>query len=115
MRRRSFHLEDDRMVIRAVLSVTRCDRTVRPRNPWIVVGTDQTRDSRGKFADFHALRHMFITNLVRAKVDPKMAQTLARHSDIRLTMDIYTHMDQQEKSVAIDRLPGLGRGVVGES
>ena len=66
-------------------------------------------DSQGWFADFHSLRHMFITNLARAKVDPKTVQTLARHSDIRLTMDVYTHLDQQEKSAAINCLPGLGK------
>ena len=43
------------------------------------------------FADFHANRHTFITNLGRSGVSPKLAQTLARHSDIRLTFDIYTH------------------------
>jgi len=39
------------------------------------------QDIDGKFADFHALRHTFITNLGRVNVSPKVAQTLARHSD----------------------------------
>lgn len=64
-------------------------------------------DARGRYADFHALRHTFITNLARANVDPKTAQTLARHSDIRLTMDIYTHIDQKQQVAAIDSLPSL--------
>jgi len=34
------------------------------------------QDEKGKFADFHCLRHTFITNLGKAKVSPKMAQTL---------------------------------------
>jgi len=55
------------------------------------------KDSRGLFADFHSLRHTFITNLVRADVSPKIAQALARHSDIRLTMNRYTHIDQAER------------------
>ena len=42
----------------------------------------------GIFADFHALRHTFITNLCKADVSPKTAQMLARHSDISLTMNI---------------------------
>jgi len=62
-------------------------------------------DSRGKFADFHANRHTFITNLSRAKVSPKVAQELARHSDIRLTLGIYTHTDLTEKQNAVDALP----------
>jgi integrase len=37
----------------------------------------------GLCADFHSQRHRFITNLERAGVSVKMAQTLARHSDVR--------------------------------
>jgi integrase len=47
------------------------------------------KNKADQFADFHGLRHTFITNLRDAGVDPKVAQKLARHSDIRLTMDIY--------------------------
>ena len=49
-------------------------------------------DSDGRFLDFHALRHTYVTNLVRAGTHPKLAQMLARHSDIRLTMQFYTHL-----------------------
>ena len=61
----------------------------------------------GKYADFHCLRHTFITNLGRAKVSPKAAQTLARHSDISLTMNIYTHISEEEQIEAINSLPGI--------
>jgi len=61
----------------------------------------------GKFADFHANRHTFITNLALAGVSPKTAQMLARHSDIRLTMNTYTHSDQAEQMAAVKRLPAL--------
>jgi hypothetical protein len=57
------------------------------------------------YADFHSLRHWFITSLARAGVSPKMAQTLARHSDIRLTLGIYTHVEQADRSAAIGSLP----------
>jgi len=66
------------------------------------------RDSQGRFADFHSLRHTFVTNLCKADISPKTAQALARHSDIRLTMNIYSHVDEQEQAAAIARLPGLG-------
>ena len=61
----------------------------------------------GKYADFHSLRHTFITNLGRAKVSPKAAQTLARHSDISLTMNIYSHISEEEQIAAINSLPGI--------
>ena len=38
------------------------------------------RDHAGLVADFHSLRHTFISNLARAGVHPKLAQSLARHS-----------------------------------
>ncbi len=65
------------------------------------------RDSNGRFADFHANRHTFITNLCKAGISPKTVQALARHSDIRLTMNLYSHIDLEDQSAAISRLPGL--------
>jgi integrase len=50
------------------------------------------KDRDGRVADFHSLRHGFITYLVTANVPPKVAQTLARHSTITLTLDRYTHL-----------------------
>lgn len=46
--------------------------------------------------DFHALRQQFITNLARCGVYPKVAQVLARHSTIVLTMDRYSHTDTEQ-------------------
>ena len=59
----------------------------------------------GLFADFHSNRHTFITNLSRAGVKPRTAQSLARHSDIRLTMGTYTHIGLRDQSMAIELLP----------
>jgi integrase len=59
----------------------------------------------GLYADFHSLRHWFITGLARAGVSPKMAQTLARHSDIRLTLGVYTHVELPDRTAAIHSLP----------
>ncbi len=64
----------------------------------------QHKNSKGLYADFHAMRHTFSTNLCRAKVSPKTAQALVRHSDIRLTMNVYSHIDQQEQEAAIGML-----------
>jgi len=50
----------------------------------------------GKFADFHSLRHTFITNLALAEVHPAKAQRLARHSTIALTMNVYTSLNIED-------------------
>ena len=65
------------------------------------------KDRDGGTADFHALRHTFITNLVKAGVQPKDAKELARHSTIMLTMDRYAHVGIQDTAAAVARLPGL--------
>ena len=62
-------------------------------------------DESGNVFDFHALRHQFISNLAAAGVHPKTAQELARHSDIKLTMNRYTHVLRGELDKAIDLLP----------
>ena len=66
----------------------------------------------GLFADFHSMRHLFITSLERAGIRPKMAQVLARHSDIRLTLGVYTHVELHDQTAAIGALPGppMGNG-----
>lgn len=55
----------------------------------------------GRFADFHSLRHAFISRVVRSGVNPRLAQSLARHSTITLTMDRYAHVDQREREYAM--------------
>ena len=63
------------------------------------------RDEKGMYADFHANRHMFITNLAKAGVHPKLAQSMARHSDVNLTMGVYSHVDVAQQAIAINTLP----------
>jgi integrase len=63
------------------------------------------KNNTGQFADFHSNRHTFITNLEHAGISPRTAQTLARHSDIRLTMGVYTHIGLHDQTSAIELLP----------
>jgi integrase len=69
----------------------------------------------GLFADFHSMRHLFITSLERAGIRPKMAQILARHSDIRLTLGVYTHVELHDQTAAIGALPGPPMGKSGSA
>jgi len=64
-------------------------------------------------ADFHALRYTFITDLVNAGVPPKVVQTLARHSDIGLTMNIYAQVEDSQKRDAVEMLPDFISDVAG--
>lgn len=62
------------------------------------------RDSKGLYADFHALRHSFVSRLVRAGVKPKVAQALARHSTITLTMDRYAHLGLEDTHDGVSQM-----------
>ena len=55
----------------------------------------------GLFADFHALRHSYISKLIRSGANLKVAQALARHSTITLTADRYGHLTDREKRSAV--------------
>ncbi|MHC4068750.1 MAG: tyrosine-type recombinase/integrase [Planctomycetota bacterium] len=65
------------------------------------------RDESGRDVDAHALRHTFITNLALAGVHPAVAQKLARHSSIELTMKFYTHVLHKSEVSAIEALRNL--------
>ncbi len=57
--------------------------------------------------DFHALRHTYITMLSKSGVAPRMAQSLARHSSIDLTMNVYTHVGLYDQASALESFPTL--------
>jgi len=57
--------------------------------------------------DCHSLRVTFVTNLARGRVHPRIAQALARHSDIRLTMETYTKLGQDEERAGLASLPTI--------
>jgi integrase len=65
------------------------------------------RDEDGRVFDFHAIRGQFISSLAASGAHPKVAQTLARHSTINLTMDHYTRLDVFDVAGALDKLPDL--------
>ena len=57
--------------------------------------------------DFHALRHTFGTWLAQGGTTPQVAQRLMRHSDPRLTQNIYTHIDINDLREGTANLPEL--------
>lgn len=75
------------------------DRARRTRSDFLKYRT------KAGVVDFHALRHTFITNLARGGVHPKVAQDLARHCDINLTMSRYSHTELAERAEALAKLP----------
>lgn len=62
-------------------------------------------DDTGRRVDLHSLRMTFGTNLTLSGAAPRTVQELMRHSDIKLTMKIYTDATQLPLSVAVANLP----------
>src|SRR6516225_2340448 len=62
------------------------------------------RDAEGRYADFHALRHSFITMVGKAGVSPREHQDLARHSTYALTSR-YSHSRFYDLAAAVQALP----------
>jgi integrase len=65
------------------------------------------RDESGRTMDLHSLRHTFGTMLARSGVNPRTAMELMRHSDIRLTTNIYQHLELVDTAGAVNQLPVL--------
>jgi integrase len=59
----------------------------------------------GERADFHSLRHTFITLLGKGDAPAKAVQELARHSTPVLTVGRYSHSEMAERHAAVSALP----------
>jgi len=60
------------------------------------------RCASGKLATFYALRHTAITRMLRAGVDAKTVASIAGHSKVALTLDIYASTDASAKAKAVE-------------
>lgn len=65
-------------------------------------------DPEGRRADFHALRVTYGTNLTLSGAAPRVVMELMRHSDIKLTMKIYTDAGKLPLADAVAKLPSVG-------
>ena len=55
----------------------------------------------------HICRHTYCTNMARAGMNPKTLQYLMGHSDISITMNVYTHLgldDAKEEMIRMQEL-----------
>lgn len=66
-----------------------------------------TEDENGRAVDFHSLRYSFVSALAASGVHPRVAQALARHSRIDLTMGVYTDLALLDRRGAVEALPSV--------
>jgi len=70
-------------------------------------GKINKRDDQGRSIDIHALRHTFATMLAKAGVPLQLLQKAMRHSDPKLTANVYSHLELLDLAGALDSLPDL--------
>jgi len=95
---------DDKSKVFDGFKVTRAAKMLRKD---LEAADIEYKDDAGRITDFHSLRHTFISNLTKGGASPKVAQALARHSTIGLTMDTYTHLGLYDERAALESLPQL--------
>jgi site-specific recombinase XerD len=54
----------------------------------------------------HALRHYYVSDLLRRGVQPHVVQALARHKDARTTLGVYAHATPDDLRNAVNRRLG---------
>jgi hypothetical protein len=72
------------------------------------------RDAEGRYADFHSLRHTFITMVGKAGVSAREHMDLARHSSYTMTAR-YSHSRPYDLAAAVQSLPIPTGGLDSES
>ena len=65
------------------------------------------RETGQGIIDFHSLRHTFGTRLAKSGAAPKVAMDLMRHSDINLTMNVYSHTLLEDRASALNKTPEI--------
>lgn len=58
----------------------------------------------GLSIDRHTIRHCYASILYEAGIEPKSAQMLLGHADIRTTMNIYTHLSDEQRERDFEKL-----------
>jgi site-specific recombinase XerD len=59
---------------------------------------------------FHSLRHTFVSLLIQSGADPRVVQSLARHSDPRMTLGRYAHNGLAAEAEAVAKAFREGNG-----
>jgi len=79
--------------------------TIDEHREYLTAAGIDWKDSEGRRADVHALRHTFGTLLSQTGTSPREAMELMRHTDLSLTMKVYTDPRLFDLAGAVERLP----------
>lgn len=89
-----------------LVTTTRTGRPVEPRN--LVRSFERICDSSGlRKIRVHDLRHTAASLLKKLGVPARDAMVILGHSRISVTQEVYTHVDDESRREALDRIHGL--------
>jgi integrase len=66
------------------------------------------RDERGRRVTFHSLKRRFVVRLIQAGAKIHEVRRMARHRDVKTTLDYYTDESMADLGKLADRLPAVG-------
>lgn len=75
----------------------------------VVRGKKRVVSEDGRVIDFHALRGTLATLAGEVGVPPQVMRDLLRHSDVRLTIDVYAQVRNGAMRAAVESLPAVGQ------
>ena len=56
----------------------------------------------------HVCRHTYCSNMAKSSMNPKTLQYLMGHSDIAVTLNVYTHVGLENAEKDLQKMQGLG-------
>lgn len=69
--------------------------------------TELIKQKKWQNISLHSLRHTFTTNCIKKGLPIKATQNLLGHSQIKMTADVYAHMDNEYSKNAIKKLGNI--------
>ena len=83
------------------------DRTAEIIKEDLEAGGLPYQDEAGLYFDFHSLRSQAGTRIIASGANVKEAQEFMRHSDPKLTMNVYAKLQPGQMAAAVEQLPDL--------
>lgn len=85
-----------------------------PLNPGTVSALfSHTAKALGIKSTFHDLRHAMASRLYNEGIAPKEIQEQLGHSSVRVTLDIYTHLEEEAKRGTAEAIERAYKGLIG--
>ena len=79
------------------------ETTLKRKLSYVLRDLNNSMQTKIKFT-LHELRHTYVCILHKAGVDIKQAQLWTGHKDVKVLLNIYTHLDEEDNQISIDKV-----------